>query len=311
MNFLAWNCRRLSRAFAIRSLRGKIQNHSLDVLFLSETKLHPSHATVILNSLGFFMMSHAPPSGSNGGLLLAWHHGVDIECISAYVNIINVWCYFDPPNNPWLLSCIYGPPVKQNKLVFWDSLLDVDKGYHGPWLCIGDFNTILSQFEKCSGRLYACSFNDAFHGFIDSVGMIDLGFAGNPFSWSNKCWDHHLIKERLDRGIANSPWVHLFPHFLVQHLPAQSSDHNPIILDTAPSDLTLPCPYRFEEFWTYDPSCGSVISSAWKNCLTSSPHYILSKNLKATKLALRYWNTNQFGNIQKQIAISLHQLDLI
>jgi hypothetical protein len=37
MKFLTWNCKGLSRAFAIRSLRGKIQKHSPSILFLSET----------------------------------------------------------------------------------------------------------------------------------------------------------------------------------------------------------------------------------------------------------------------------------
>jgi exonuclease III len=71
MKLLAWNCRGLSHASAIRSLRGKIRTHSPDVLFLSETKIQPAQSYVILNSLGFFMMLHAPPSGSKGGLLLA------------------------------------------------------------------------------------------------------------------------------------------------------------------------------------------------------------------------------------------------
>jgi exonuclease III len=118
MKFLAWNCRGLSCASAIRSLRGKIRKHSPDVLFLSETKMHPSSATVMLNGLSYFKMAHAPSSGSRGGLLLAWRHGVDIECFSVSVNKINAWCHSDPPNSPWLLSCIYGPPEKQYKSVF-------------------------------------------------------------------------------------------------------------------------------------------------------------------------------------------------
>jgi hypothetical protein len=77
--------------------------------------------------------------------------------------------------------------------MFWDSLLDAGRDYYGPWLCISDFNMILSQSEKYGGRPYACSSNDAFHCFLDSFGMIDLRFSGNPFTYSNKCWDHHLI----------------------------------------------------------------------------------------------------------------------
>jgi hypothetical protein len=311
MRFLAWNCRGLSRASAVRSLRGKIRNHSPDVLFLSETKMHPNNAVVILNSLGYFHMLHAPPSGSKGGLLLAWRHGVDIECISSSVNIINVWCYSDPVHSPWLLSCIYGPPEAQNKPAFWNSLLDVGLGFKGPWMCIGDFNVVVSQSEKFGGRPYACSSNDTFHGFLNSFGMIDLGFTGNPFTWSNKRRGDQLIKERLDRGVANPQWIHLFPHFSVRHLPAHSSDHNPILLDTAASDLSLPRPFRFEEFWTYDPTCGLTISSAWNDNLAGSPSLLLTKNLKSTKKALKYWNYNHFGNIQRRIADTLCQLDLI
>jgi hypothetical protein len=131
MKFFAWNCRGLSRASAIRSLRGKIRKHSPKVLFLSETKMHPTSASVILNGLGYFNMTHAPPSSSKGGLLLAWHNGVDIKCFLVSVNKINAWCFSDPPNSPWLLSCIYGPPEKQYKSMFWESLLDEGLGILG------------------------------------------------------------------------------------------------------------------------------------------------------------------------------------
>jgi exonuclease III len=52
MKILAWNCRGLARASTIRSLRA-----SPDILFLSETKIQPSAACIILNGLGFFLWS--------------------------------------------------------------------------------------------------------------------------------------------------------------------------------------------------------------------------------------------------------------
>jgi hypothetical protein len=185
------------------------------------------------------------------------------------------------------------------------------KDYLGPWSCIGDFNIILSQSEKYGGRPFACSSNAPFRSFLDSFGMIDLGFSGNPFTWSNKRQNHHLIKERLDRGIANSQWVHLFPHFAIQHLPAQISNHNPILLDTSSLDLTLRRPFRFEEFWTFDSSCNSIISQAWVKHFQGSSAFILLKKLKATKSALKFWNSHHFGNIQKKIASFLRQLDFL
>jgi hypothetical protein len=63
----------------------------------------------------------------------------DLECFSITVNTINAWCYFDPPNKLWLLTCIYGLLERKNKSGFWDSFLNEGKDYYGPWLCIGDF----------------------------------------------------------------------------------------------------------------------------------------------------------------------------
>jgi exonuclease III len=54
MKLIAWNCRGLARASAIRSLRAKVRKHSPDILYLSETKIPPSAAYFILNGLGFF-----------------------------------------------------------------------------------------------------------------------------------------------------------------------------------------------------------------------------------------------------------------
>jgi exonuclease III len=112
MKLLAWNCRGLSSASAIHNLMGKIRTHSPEILFLSETKSHSAVTIVILNSLGYFLLSHVFPNGFKGGLLLAWRHGVDLECFLSIVNTINAWCYSDSPNKPWLLTCIYGPPEK-------------------------------------------------------------------------------------------------------------------------------------------------------------------------------------------------------
>jgi hypothetical protein len=49
----------------------------------------------------------------------------------------------------------------------------------------GDFNSVLDQSEKIGGRPVASSSNCAFRKFIDHFGMIDIGFAGNPFTWNN------------------------------------------------------------------------------------------------------------------------------
>jgi hypothetical protein len=148
-------------------------------------------------------------------------------------------------------------------MAFWDSFESVGSLFEAPWLCIGDFNSVLDQSEKLGGKPVSSSSNCPYRLFINLFGMIDLGFAGNPFTWCNNRHGLHMIKERLDRSLASLNWIHLHPEYSLLHLPALASDHNPISLTTNISSCFLPRPFSFEEFWSKDPSCGSIIEVAW------------------------------------------------
>jgi hypothetical protein len=67
------------------------------------------------------------------------------------------------------------------------------------------------------------------HGFIPWISLklnvvhsfvlIDLGYFGNPFTWSDKRHGKGNICERLDRCIANKEWISVFSNAAVTHLP--------------------------------------------------------------------------------------------
>jgi hypothetical protein len=134
-----------------------------------------------LNRLGFFLISQVVATGTSGGLVLSWQPGVDLECFVSNKNNISTWCFSDPPQSPWIFSCVYGPPNRSDIMAFWESFASVGDSFEAFWLCIGDFNLILVQYEKHGGRPVASSSHHPFKRFINHFGMIDLGFAGNPF----------------------------------------------------------------------------------------------------------------------------------
>jgi hypothetical protein len=179
--------------------------------------------------------------------------------------------------------------------------MEIGDRFSGPWICIGDFNMILDQSDKTSGLPYATSSRDFFRSFMNSCGMIDLSFSGNPFTWSNHREGRHLIKQRLDKGVVSIQWFELFPSHSIYHLTAITSDHNPLLLNIVSPPFSLPKPFRFEEFWTKHPESRLVILAAWDSFINGYSAFILAKKLKSTKHTLKIWNNLFFGNIQKKI----------
>jgi hypothetical protein len=133
---------------------------------------------------------------------------------------------------------------------------------------------ILGQSEKSGGLPYACSSRDFFLDFLNTYGMVDLGFSGNPYTWSNHREGRHQIKQRLDRGVASTSWISRFHSFALRHLPDDSSM----------AQHSLPHPFRFEEFWIKHPECLSVIMAAWDVLVLGSPAFILVKKIKVYKI---------------------------
>jgi len=82
-------------------------------------------------------------------------------------------------------------------------------------------------------------------------------------------------------------------------------------LSTSGNTPHLPKPFKYEEFWTRDLSSHTVIAGAWQFNPNGSAAFSLCRKFKATKAALKLWNTLHFGNIQKNIKHLLEQINSI
>jgi exonuclease III len=311
MKILAWNCRGLARNPTIRVLRALIRCHRPDLLFLSETMVSSSRFQAVLFGLGFSSWLEVPPIGSQGGIFLTWKVGVDVEPVRLDKRCISCVVYSGPSVCPWLVSCIYAPASPSGRHEFWPFLFELGNSFGGPWLLMGDFNSVLSPAEKSGGRSFGSSSQGDFADFVQFNALVDLGFFGNKFTWSNHRPGRANIRERLDRGLANQQWVHLFPNIVINHLTTSQSDHCPILLSTEGSYQNIPKPFRFEAFWTRDKSSFSVVAEAWLADIEGSPAFSLSRKWKNTKNALKSWNHQHFGNIQANIKKLMTEISAI
>jgi hypothetical protein len=127
-------------------------------------------------------------------------------------------------------------------------------------LLVIDLLGAIEGSKKSGGCGFGNSRHEEFADFVHFNALVDLGFVGNRFSWSNRREGRLNIRERLDRGLANQNRVHLFPNSLINHIPATQSDHCPVLISTTGSYQNIPKPFCFEAFWTRDKSSHCVVA---------------------------------------------------
>ncbi|KAL0306821.1 UNVERIFIED_CONTAM: hypothetical protein Sradi_6099400 [Sesamum radiatum] len=177
--------------------------------------------------------------------------------------MINAMIFLNAEPRPWQFTGIHCPVVTIRKPLFWHHFNEIASSFDGPWLVMGDFNAILSQDENRGGRPFASASRNSLRYELDCCNLIDLGFSGPKYTWTNKRPGLANIQSRIDREVANADWCLLYPNTFITHLPAIASEHCPLLLDTHPNNSNWPRPFFFEEMWCRDFSCESIIADTW------------------------------------------------
>lgn len=176
--------------------------------------------------------------------------------------------------------------------MLWQNLELFASHFKGPWVVLGEFNKISSISKKFGGNPPNHNRINQFNNFLNCCNILDLGFRGPKYTWSNLRKYNQLIMERLDRFVANPSWLNLFPKSIISHLPRTHLDHCPLLLDTNPVTSSKKKPFRLEAMWLSHPSFESIVHSNWSS--TSNNFLPCVQNLTST---IFKWNNITFGNI--------------
>lgn len=136
-----------------------------------------------------------------------------------------------------------------------------------------------------------------FNGFIHSNHLMDLGYSGPTYTWSNGRQLQSLIRQRLDRVVATPDWCLIFQNSGVLHMPRISSDHPSILLNTCISIVRKPPSYRFEAYWCSQPYFLKVVLESWNINLSED----LQNNLFSLGTFLKSWSKTKIGCIKNKI----------
>ncbi|KAJ1686323.1 hypothetical protein LUZ63_017713 [Rhynchospora breviuscula] len=230
MSIISWNCRGSGGAVTIPTLARYLHSTRARLAFVSETKYSISQAKQRISRLSLRNSEVIPSVGKSGGIWLLWDDDVVVEVLerSFFFFFAKVQMYAS--EDPWLLGAVYAHPNPVVQGYIWDRIIYYSNCHNLPLCTIGDFNCILGLDEKKGGSTRFKSKNRAFASMVHRASLHDLGYSGPAYTWAKHQPAQTLIRQRLDRALANAPWVARFRHARVLHLPKYNSDHAPIFL---------------------------------------------------------------------------------
>ncbi|XP_056697424.1 uncharacterized protein [Spinacia oleracea] len=295
MKICLWNVRGACRKDFLPAAWSIIEEQHPHVFVLFETKSDDYRAKEVMFQLKFNDYRVIPPNDKRGGIWLFWKYEVDLVLFTAETSHFHVLFNFKNIQREVLVTGMHAPSVPGVRHQLWRNLRDNLPPPETPWLLAGDLNEVTSQSEKLGGRPYRANQSRDFTNFVDAAGLIDLGFSGCPFTWTNARDGIEMIKEMLDRALANPKLLDLFPQTKVHHLPRTNSDHAPIIISFFDSVVAGPFPFRCKEVWMEHPTFGEFFLNNWRiadnNFLRGRQNFLAN---------IKNWNTNVFGNLNKQ-----------
>lgn len=299
MSIITWNCQGASDKRFPPVFKSLVTNHNPDIFVLVEPRVSGATADKVIKKLRFPNSHRVEASGYSGGIWVLWSDKVHAEILLNHFQFVHMRIHHHARNVSFFFTAVYGSPQARYRKFLWDDLSFVSPPPGSAWLLAGDFNAITSAADRCGGahrRTYGCP---AFISFINNNGLLDLGFSGSKYTWRRG-----TLFVRLDRALATTSWLTLFPHSSVHHLAQVLSDHRPLQLSLGSHERAPPSerPFKFLAAWLTHPSFPDLVRRGWRVGDT------VLNNINRFTLAAKTWNFEVFGGIGKRKRRTLARL---
>ncbi|KAK4733777.1 hypothetical protein R3W88_008038 [Solanum pinnatisectum] len=129
-----------------------------------------------------------------------------------------------------------------------------------------------------------------FIGVIEACGLMDLGFNGPKFTWSNQRGINSRIWKRLDRAMVNDKWLQDMPHTNITHLPSVGSDHCPLLMEITARTKELIKYFKFLNCWVEQPSFTETDTRCWNRPTEGNPMWSFHQKQKRLSCTLSVWS---------------------
>lgn len=101
-------------------------------------------------------------------------------------------------NFKFICTAIYTSLRFHERCILWNNLKNAANLHNKFWIIVGDFNEVLVEEDKFGGRMISANRSLIFKECLDFCNMVDLGFNGPHFTWTNLREIFDLVQERIN-----------------------------------------------------------------------------------------------------------------
>ncbi|KAI8570073.1 hypothetical protein RHMOL_Rhmol01G0004800 [Rhododendron molle] len=163
-----------------------MHQHKPEVVALLETKVALNSMGMFFKNLGLTAATHVDPNGRADGIWILWDPTkVSLNTTHKTSQAIHTTVRKDNFEE-WIFSAVYASPNPRIREILWEELGHQANNNHTPWLLAGDFNDTISSGESRSSAPDASSSQRRkFAENVNSCKLIDMGFVGAKYTWTN------------------------------------------------------------------------------------------------------------------------------
>lgn len=221
---------------------------------------------------------------NNAKIWLFWNNHSAVSMVQRHPQYLTVQCLY-VGGGEFFITFVYASCSMAERRDLYEELSQFGNTVNHPWMLGGDFNAILSPEEKKGGTMGFISSMTDFQGFTARNGLLDAGFTGSPYTWSNNQVGVRNIKARLDRVLYNDCWAEKERAITVKHLMREPSDHSPLLL-YHPQMIGGPSRFVFQHMWMEDKNFLSIVKKAWTEATCTITTHPTSCSTNSNRLKL-------------------------
>lgn len=306
----AWNIRGLNSPLKQKEVSSFLSRNSLGVFGLLETHVKYNKAASIALSIS----SHLRWWGNydhcgDGRIWIFWNENqVDLEIVSSSSQFAHCLIHLKSSRKILFVTFVYGYNLGVQRRPLWNDLISISDSISGPWLCLGDFNTILYSSERISAANPNLQDIREFVNCLHLSGLSDIQFQGPNFTWTNRQDLGERVWSKLDRILSNCDFLAQFPSAAAQFTDNYTSDHCQATVILFQQVAQRQKPFRFLNSWCLDSYFMQMVSDVWRTDIFGCRMFILIYKLKLLKVKLKHWHKRNFSFLDSRINSIENQL---